>query len=455
MPNRKILWRIFIAALAIRWGYAIALYVTMGQDGLMLMDSRGYLVATLRFTEQLRSGALGGWDSLGVDLSTMPLVSWGWVITQLVFGTNLVLASVLIQGVMDSVTCLFVCELARTFRESFAVPAGIFAAVNPTQIVMTGLFYTDTMFLFFVALMLLAAARWLKRPDWTWAVILGLALGGAGLSRILVVPWTAALLAFFAVVVALRRPVFRTALAQIAATGAIFVLCVAPVVARNVIQYGSLSLTPQTGAYSALWLAPLVRQVHDGTPWAQGAADMQKEIDAKVDKSITDPFELSKRHTEIGREAMWRYGWAAITKAWLYGAAINFASPALLLSPPVITLPRTGFYDTPGTSMPEKIWNFLFRADNKLYAWLLLIGIAGVAVLRLIQLTGLIGILRHDGVTAPLLLLGGWVAFILLVNGPIASPKYRLPMEPALTVMAAAGFVTIRDRSRGRKLQTA
>jgi hypothetical protein len=54
-------------------------------------------------------------------------------------------------------------------------------------------------------------------------------------------------------------------------------------------------------------------------------------------------------------------------------------------------------------------------------------------------------------VSAPLLLLSGWVAFILLVNGPIASPKYRLPLEPVFSVMSAAGYATIRDWYRRRR----
>jgi 4-amino-4-deoxy-L-arabinose transferase-like glycosyltransferase len=455
MPDRKIIWQIFFAAVAIRWAYAISLYIAMGPDGLLGMDSRGFVQWVHDYGNQIRAGTLQDWHWISVNLSIMPLVSWSWVITELLFGKHLAIAYVLFQGVLDSLTCLFIYGLAQTFRSSLALPAGIFAAINPTQIVMSGLFYTDTMFLFFIAFMLFAAARWLERPTWTWAVLLGLALGGAGLSRILITPWVFAVLGFFAVVMILRGTWSRRILVQLVATGAIFVVCISPVLTRNIVQYGTLSLTAQTGVYHALWLAPLVRQAHDGTPWAQGTAEMQKKIDATIGTSISNPFELSRRYGEIGTETMRQYGWTAIVKAWLYGAAINLGSPAVLLSPPVMTLPRTGFYDTPGTTMPEKIWNFLFRSDNALYAWLLMVGIAGVAMIRLLQLTGVTSILHHDGVTAPLLLLGGWVAFILLVNGPIASPKYRLPLEPAFNVMSAAGYVAIRDWRRRRRLLTA
>ena len=49
----------------------------------------------------------------------------------------------------------------------------------------------------------------------------------------------------------------------------------------------------------------------------------------------------------------------------------------------------------------------------------------------------------------------GWIGFILAANGPVASPKYRLPMEPALNLFTGAGFVALRDWRRRRTLRTA
>jgi hypothetical protein len=51
-----------------------------------------------------------------------------------------------------------------------------------------------------------------------------------------------------------------------------------------------------------------------------------------------------------------------------------------------------------------------------------------------------------------LLLLGSWIVYILLVNGPVASPKYRLPIEAPLMVFTGAGFVSL---SRWRRRRTA
>ena len=80
-----------------------------------------------------------------------------------------------------------------------------------------------------------------------------------------------------------------------------------------------------------------------------------------------------------------------------------------------------------------------------------LLGIAGVAVMRVLQLVGLAALLRRREHWPPLALFGLWIAFVLAVNGPIATPKYRLPIEPPLMVMTGAGLYTLSRWRHGAK----
>ena len=143
-------------------------------------------------------------------------------------------------------------------------------------------------------------------------------------------------------------------------------------------------------------------------------------------------------------------GPAAIAKAWIFGAAINLGAPAIIISPPIFSQPRTGFYDTPGDTRIAKIMNFVFRSGNTTYLLALLAGATGVLVVRLIQVVGTIALIRTPGSFVPLFLFGAWFGFILVLDGPIASPKYRLPIEPPLMVCAGAGLSTLRGRGRSR-----
>jgi len=299
---------------------------------------------------------------------------------------------------------------------------------------------------FFVAVFLAGATSWLRQPSWPAALTVGAGLGLAALVRIVVTPWVPVMvivllaIAYFTGRLQIRR------VAQVALMAALFCVAVTPIVARNVMQYGAWSLTNQGGSHLALWVAPLVREAKDGTPWERGSATMEQRARERFGPKADNPFAESRRYAKLGREALLELGPGAVLRAWTIGATINLAAPAIIISPPIARLPRTGFYATAGDSIFAKIGNFLFHSDNALYAWALLVGLAGIGVVRLIQLLGLVGILRDRStwpLVIPLLL---WCGFILAANGPVASPKYRLPLEPVLCVLTGAGIVSLRRR---------
>jgi len=239
-----------------------------------------------------------------------------------------------------------------------------------------------------------------------------------------------------------------------------------PILARNITQFDSVRLTSQAGAYALLWLAPLVLEAKDGTPHALGAAQMTARYEAeRAGPQSPNRFEESAGMTAAAGRELSELGTGAIAKAWFFGAAINLASPAVILAPAVSRLPRTGFFDVPGDSKTDKILSFLFRNDNPVYAWVLAIGLIGVAAARAVQLGGLIIAIatpsRAVRDTAGrretrlfLLFLLLWVAYILLVNGPIASPKYRLPIEPVAAVFFAMGFSGLTAWFASRRRRT-
>jgi 4-amino-4-deoxy-L-arabinose transferase-like glycosyltransferase len=434
------LMKIFTAALVIRWVYALLLFATMGDAGLQAVDSETYIGDAHRFAEALETGTLHGANWLGFGIFTMPLFAWFIGLHALLFGKWAALAYVLTQGALDAGTCLLTYGIAQTLNPRISVPAAIAAAFNPTQIVLSGLILTDTPFVFCVALFLFAAARWLKAPVWQWAIIAGIAIAAAAMIRALIVPWAAFLLVFLFMVALIRGHSTRNVVAQLAVTATLVAFSIAPVLWRNVSLYGAWGLTSQSGIHLAYWIVPLVQEARDGTPWPVGHEQMRKEMEERFPTESDNPFEQSRRYETLAREKLAELGPIAIAKAWLYGAAINLASPAVTLSPVVSGLPRTGFYATPGTSFPNKVFNFLFRSDNAIYAWILILGIVGLAMMRLIQLIGLSALAGEVTNWAILLLFFFWVCFVLVASGPVASPKYRLPIEPVLMVLAGAGI---------------
>ena len=365
------------------------------------------------------------------------------------FGKLAPLTTAMVQGVIDGATCLLIYLIAKAIDRRFAVPAAVAAAIDPTQIVLSGIIYTDTLFVFFVAMFLAGAAYWLRNRSWQAALATGAGLGGAGLVRILVAPWVPAMLLVLLAAAYFTRRLRPQLVAQVAAMAAIFALCIAPILARNATQYGSWALTNQGGTHLALWIVPLVQEAKNGTPWEHGTAKMEKRVRERFPQKAANPFVESQHYAVVGREELAKLGIAAIVKAWVIGAAINIAAPAIIISPPIARLPRSGFYATTGQTVFDKICNYLFHSDNAIYAWALLIGVAGVGDHSVHPAVGYsCSPDRHTSSVVVLLLL--WCGFILAIYGPIASPKYRLPIEPVLCVLTGAGQSLLRGGGSSR-----
>jgi hypothetical protein len=441
------LLRIFLAALAIRWGYASVLFASMGVSGLIGNDSLGYLAGADIFAKAIAAGAVHGAEWFGPQGYAMPLFQWVIALCALAFGTHAPFAYVLLQGLLDACTCILIYRIAFEIDPRFAAPAGVVATLNPTQIVLSALVYTDTLFLFFVAVFLLATVKWLQRPTVVSAVMIAVALGAATLTRALAGPFAPFLLLFLVAAAILARRPRGQFVRQLVASAVIYTLCIAPVIYRNVASFGVWSLTPQGGQHLALWVAPLVKEAKDGTPWQQTYNQNQKLTEQRFPSPAANLFELSNRYTEIGREQLAQLGPGAILKAWVNGAAINLAAPAIILSPPISQLPRTGFYETPGATPFQKITNFLFHSDNAVYSWILIVGVAGVVLVRLIQLSGVVLMLQNRTHWPVLCLFGLWIVYILAVDGPVASPKYRLPLEVPFCVLTGAGLCVFRRQA--------
>lgn len=209
-------------------------------------------------------------------------------------------------------------------------------------------------------------------------------------------------------------------------------------------KYDAWALTPQAGAYLAYWLVPLVQEAETGVVWSQNVTEIQKRVHERYGEQPSNPFASARQLSEIGKEDLLALGPAAIVKAWAFGAAVNLGAPAIIISPPIFTLPRTGFYDTPGETRIAKVFNFIFRSSNFIYLIALFAGALGVIVVRIIQVVGVVALIKTPGSLVPLLLFAAWFGFILVLDGPIASPKYRLPMEAPLMVCAGAGLSTLR-----------
>jgi hypothetical protein len=404
------------------------------------------------------------WSTLLAETDRMPLYPLLLGGIRHIFGDVPRMVAIL-QAVIDAGTCVLIAALGALIAPLVGLIAGILAAFSVTLIVFSTQILTETVFLFFFTLMLLAGGRFLRHPTSGFTILAGLAGGVALATRPAVAPLLAAAVPLVLVIALVQRRGFAKALAAalLFAVGA--AAPITPVLLRNLIHYGSFSLTTQTGHHLADWTVPLVTQRADGTPYqatvdrmetlyaqrAQVTLCAPRKLDCTTEGELnarTNPFERAAVKSDVAREAMARLPLAAYAKAWLEGMVVNLAAPALLIDPRVRALPKPSFYNTPGTSLWERTRAYLFD-DPGAYQVLLIVGLVAMLPILLLEAAGFVMLAR----TLPwgAVFAGGVLAYFLLLNGPVATPKYRLPMEPILIVLAAVPLARMAERALPRR----
>jgi hypothetical protein len=379
----------------------------------------------------------GFWPALWAMTDRMPLYPLLLAGVQRAFGDAPRVVA-LLQAVIDAGTCTAVAALGALISPRVGWLAGILAALCVTLVIVSSQILTDTLFLFFFTLMLLAGAHYLRRPTPALALLAGLAGGLSLATRPAVAVLLAAAVPLVFAIALLQRHAFVTSLAAAVLFTVGAAAPIAPMWLRNVIQYGSFGLTTQSGDHLAFWIVPLVAQRADGTPYQATVDRMEARYrQAVAERGLsaeTNPFRLAAVKSKLAREEMARLPLAAYAKAWLEGMLVNLGAPALLVDPRVRALPKPSFYNTPGASLWQKARAYLLD-DPGWYQVLLIAGLVGMLPFLVLEAIGFVMLARMMPWAA--VFGGGVLAYFLLLNGPVATPKYRLPMEPVLIVLAA------------------
>src|SRR5262249_19913702 len=235
-------------------------------------------------------------------------------------------------------------------------------------------------------------------------------------------------------------------------SGALFAVCavapIAPVLLRNAVVYNTVRLTSQTGDHLALWIFPLVKQRADGTPYQTSVAEMeilfQQGLAGHASDPGANPFVRAAIKSAVAEEQLKALPIRAFVESWMEGMLVNLAVPAVAVDPRMRSLPKPSFYNTPGSTLWQKARSYLL--DNPgVYQTILVLSLAAMLPFLALQAAGFVMLARALPWAAVLAF--GLLAYFLLLTGPVTGPKYRLPLEPVLIVLAALPLARLCDRS--------
>jgi 4-amino-4-deoxy-L-arabinose transferase-like glycosyltransferase len=423
---------IFLLALLVRTGYVL-FFVEL--EYLFSEDQVGYV----KLAQQIKDSGF-----LGLSSETVP--GYPFFISSIydLFGES-VWNVVLVQILLDSISCVMIALMAKSlFNKGFLV-AGILSAMNLNMVILSATILTDTLFLFLFILFLFSLLKYFQSKHIGWLFLLILFISLSTLVRAA----SYYLIPILLVVLVIWRIWQKDSVLKIFKLIFLYLIVVGVFLGgihqRNYQQYGSTAFVSQTGTAMIGWVVPAVYQYSGQGSYKEGQIVAQKKLNASLkDDNLTasshNPFESSAYQVSVAKKILSEMGILNVLKAWVTGATTNLLSPSVAFSPALRSIEHPSFYETGGSGMAEKLTNYI-KSSGFIYLSILTIGTVMSVLFIFLAIVGISkipSILPPVTVITLLILLG----YFLAITGPIVGVKYRLPIEPLLTLFVSYAVIS-------------
>jgi len=426
--NRKIVKDgliIFFLALLVRVGYA---FLFVEPEYLFTEDQTLYIKLAQQFPDS---------GFLGLTPERMPGYPLFIASIYSIFG-EVMWNVILIQILLDSISCIMIATIAHLLFDKGFWIAGVLSSINLNMVILSSTFLPDTLFLFLFILFLFSFSQYLQNKNIRWFFLLTLFISLATLVR----PSSYYLLPILLIGLVGWRLWERDTVIKISKLVALYLLVVGTLLGsihqRNYQQYGSIALASNTGSHLLNWVVPATYQYSGQGSYQEGQKLAREKLafvlqNDHLERLPSNPFASSSYQANVGKELLFEFGFMNILKAWVVGSTINLLAPSVAYAPALRAMEHPSFYEAKGAGMFEKLINYIKNTSGFLYLSILAVGTIISITFTMLALIGvfkMISALPPITTTTLLLLVG----YFFAITGPIIGVKYRLPIEPILTL---------------------
>ena len=428
--NRKIVKDgliIFFLALLVRVGYA---FLFVEPEYLFTEDQTLYIKLAQQFPDS---------GFLGLTPERMPGYPLFIASIYSIFG-EVMWNVILIQILLDSISCIMIATIAHLLFDKGFWIAGVLSSINLNMVILSSTFLPDTLFLFLFILFLFSFSQYLQNKNIRWFFLLTLFISLATLVR----PSSYYLLPILLIGLVGWRLWERDTVIKISKLVALYLLVVGTLLGsihqRNYQQYGSIALASNTGSHLLNWVVPATYQYSGQGSYQEGQKLAREKLafvlqNDHLERLPSNPFASSSYQANVGKELLFEFGFMNILKAWVVGSTINLLAPSVAYAPALRAMEHPSFYETEGSGIVEKLFNYIKNSSGLLYLSILAAGTIISVVFTMLALVGAFKMtLEFPPVTVITLLI--LVGYFLAITGPIIGVKYRLPIEPILILFA-------------------
>lgn len=363
------------------------------------------------------------------------------------------------QAVIDSMTCVVIGLIAAEFLPGLLMFGGVLAAFNLTLIIISAHILTDTFFLFFFSLFILASLQYFKKVQLVKIALASSLLGICVLIRSVVLYFLPIYLFFCIISIWTKTKSLKKISLHITCSLFVLIILLGPLVYRNYKHYDHVSMVSQGGTHALFWVVPLTLHLSRGISYDEAEESMRIKLQEHMTfngiiKLPDNPFENSELLMGVAYEALFEMGLPDISKAWFLGSIINMLSPSPIMIPYVQSLKKNSFYYTEGVSQFDKVITFFKNENNFIFMAIIIPSIVVTFIYFIMQISGFFLMIKYFKNTNMFIVLYSLaiVCYYLIITGPIIGVKYRLPIEPILILFMSYSCYIIFNKFISRKI---
>lgn len=448
--TRQLLW-IALFAIVLRFAYQ-ALMLHFGGSFDNGSDSEKYLAIAREFL----AGGFGSHSS--GQLERMPLYPAFLAAVFHLFGMDNLRAVVSVQNVIDALSVIGIGVAARSMSDRFTVPSAFAAAVIPNFLVHASYILTETVFTFFFVWGLCALLWALRRNTVPLLATGGLLFGLALMTRPVMIPYLLILIPSLAVAFWIQGKTSVVRSAVLATIPALLVLlCAAPRAVDHYRHYGYLSLTSQQGTHLLNWFYGCLASATPCAERGRVVEEMRPVSEQRVaalGKDKDNPFAVSSVESRLAVEKILSTPPSLIATSMTAGIFRVLMQTGFYEAFAQFHQPMTFFSAMSGHNLTERLSNFAATNRTNTFMMFWLLAQTTLVLSRGVQLAGLVHGLREPATRGATLILASTIVYFLVLTGPVAGPKYRIPIEPPLLILFGIGWIWLRDEYARRNMST-
>ncbi|MDA9708147.1 hypothetical protein N9V56_01715 [Alphaproteobacteria bacterium] len=343
------------------------------------------------------------------------------------------------QSIIDALTCLIIYKTGSLILPKQKIYIYLSALFSPLMIILSSQVLSETIFLFFFSIFLYFSTTILLEKKFLYlkTLMAGLFLGLSTSIRSITYPLL--LLSIFPlIIIFLKLGVNKF---KILISCLIFLFfALLPISSRlyqNIYLYNSYAITSQGGTHLAYWVAPSIL-THTNNISRTEAIKLVDQV-AKKYHIPNDYFEKDKVLRKVGLEVLSQVNKYHIAIHWVKASIINLLAPSILLDKTLRALPHPSYYET-GNIL---LWMKIIFSNSEYYSYLLLISIASItSIFTLISLlVGSLYMYQNNKTIFYLIML--YMAYFLVITGPVLSPKYIFPILPCIFLYQGITFYKV------------